>query len=79
MGWWGFLFHTLHAPSKGSIFRFDGFVVYLLPFYREHIEGRHFVCSVQFSIVLIDWSFGEQGEADRPLLCKSFHYGFSGK
>lgn len=46
----------------------DGSLVHSLGFNAERVEGSCFVRLVQFSIVLIDFSFVERGETDR-----SFH------
>ena len=70
-----FSFHVLYVQLKGSILRLNGFLVYLLGFNKERIEGSCFVRLVQFSIVLVDFSFVERGETD-PLLYRSFHCGF---
>lgn len=70
-----FSFHALYVQLKGSILRLNGFLVYLLGFNKERIEGSCFVRLVQSSVVLIDFSFVERGETE-PLLYKSFHCGF---
>lgn len=56
----------------------DGSLVHSLGFNAERVEGSCFVRLVQFSIVLIDFSFVERGETD-PSLCKSFRCGFTGR
>lgn len=42
----------------------NGFLVYLLGFNKERIEGSCFVRLVQSSVVLIDFSFAERGETE---------------